>query len=69
MFWLNKFIKLLYENIGEHNPNKKCKILTVFDYMTADMLSNKNLIEWKNELFITGRKLASHSLILQKILD
>ena len=31
----------IYENIGEYNPNKKRKILIVFDDMIADMLSNK----------------------------
>ena len=31
----------IYENIEEYNPNKNRKILTVFDDMFADMLSNK----------------------------
>ena len=31
----------IYQNIGEYNPNKKRKILTVFDDMIVDMLSNK----------------------------
>ena len=31
----------IYKNIVEYNPNKKRKILTVFDDMIADMLSNK----------------------------
>ena len=35
----------IYKNIVEHNPNKKYKILIVFDDMIADMLSNKNLIQ------------------------
>ena len=35
----------VYKNIVEHNPNKKYKILIVFDDMIADMLSNKNLIQ------------------------
>ena len=30
----------IYENIEEYNPNKKCKILIVFDDMIAHMLSN-----------------------------
>ena len=29
------------ENIEEYDPNKKLKILIVFDDMIADMLSNK----------------------------
>ena len=38
----------IYKNIEEYNPNKKRKILIVFDDMIADMLSNKklNLIQW-----------------------
>ena len=35
----------IYKNIEEYNPNKERKILTFFD-MIADMLSNKNLIQW-----------------------
>ena len=31
----------IYKNIEDYNPNKKRKILIVFDYMIADMLSNK----------------------------
>ena len=34
----------IYKNIEEYNPNKKRKIMIVFDDMIADMLSNKNLI-------------------------
>ena len=30
----------VYKNIGECNPNKKHKILVVFDDMIADMFSN-----------------------------
>ena len=33
----------IYENNEEYNPNKECKIFTVFDYMIADMLSNNKL--------------------------
>ena len=33
----------IYKNIEEYNPNKKCKILIVFDDMIADMLNNKKL--------------------------
>ena len=31
------------QNIEEYNPSKKRKILIVFDYMIADMRSNKKL--------------------------
>ena len=33
----------IYKNIEEYNPNKKCKILIVFDDVIADMVSNKKL--------------------------
>ena len=33
----------IYKNIEEHNPNKKRKILIVFNDMISDMLSNKKL--------------------------
>ena len=34
---------VIYKNTKEYNPNKKQKILIVFDDMIADMLSNKKL--------------------------
>ena len=45
------------KDIEEYNPNKKRKILIVFDDMIADMLSNKKLNPIVSELFIRGRKL------------
>ena len=47
----------IYKNIEEYNPNKKQKILTVFNDMIADMLSNQKLNPIVTELFIRGRKL------------
>ena len=47
----------IYRNIEDYNPNKKPKKLIVFDYMTADILSNKKLNPVVTELFIRGRKL------------
>ena len=47
----------IYKNIEEYNPNKKRKILIVFDDMIADMLSNKKLNPIVTESFIRGRKL------------
>ena len=47
----------IYQKIEEYNPNKKRKMLIVFDDMIADMLSNKNLNPIVTELFIRGRKL------------
>ena len=47
----------IYKSIEDYNPSKKRKILCVFDYMIADMLSNKKLHPIVTELFIRGRKL------------
>ena len=47
----------IHKNIGGHNPNKKWKILVVFNDMIADMLNNKRINLIVTELFIKGRKL------------
>ena len=47
----------IYENIEEYNPNKKWKILIVFNDMIADMLNSKKLNPIVTELFITGTKI------------
>ena len=47
----------IYTNIEEYSPNKKRKILIVFDDIIADMLSNEKLNPIVTELFIRGRNL------------
>ena len=47
----------IYKNIEEYNPNKKQKMLIVFDDMIADMLRNKKVNPIVTDLFIRGRKL------------
>ena len=47
----------IYKNIEDQNPNKKQKILIIFDDMIVDILSNKKLNPIVTELFIRGRKL------------
>ena len=42
----------IYKNIVEYNPNKKGKILIVFDDVIADMLSNKKLNPTVTELLL-----------------
>ena len=32
----------IYKSVEEYNPNKKRKVLIVFDDMIADMISNSN---------------------------
>ena len=53
----------IYKNIEEYNPNKKRKILIIFDDIIAEMLSNKKLNLTETELFIRVRKLNT-SLVL-----
>ena len=45
------------KNIEECNPNKKYKLLIVFDNMTAEMFSNNQPNSTVTQLFIRGRKL------------
>ena len=67
----------VYKNIEDYIPNKKRKILIIFDDMIADMINNKKLNPVVTELFIRGRKnsifllslLLNHILKYQKMLD
>ena len=56
MEYLND-MQRVYKNIEDFNPNKKLKVLIVFDDMIADMINNKKLNPIVTELFIRGRKL------------
>ena len=47
----------IYENINNYNPNRKRKILIVFDDMIADIMTNKKFQSLIKELFIRCRKL------------
>ena len=47
----------VYRNIEDYNPDKKRKVLIVFDDMISDMINNKKLNSIVTELFIRGRKL------------
>ena len=46
----------IYKNSEEYDSNKKIKILTVFDYISADILCNKKLNPRGIKLLIRGRK-------------
>ena len=46
----------VYKNIEDYNPDKKGKVLIVFNDMIADMINNKKLNSIVTELFIRGRK-------------
>ena len=47
----------IYENINNYNPNRRRKILIVFDDMIADIMTNKKFQSLIKELFIRCRKL------------
>ena len=47
----------VYNNIDDYNPNRKRKILIVFDVMIADIMSNKRFHAIIKKLFIRCRKL------------
>ena len=47
----------VYESINDYNPNKRRKILIVFDDMIADIMTNKKFQAIIKELFITCRKI------------
>ena len=47
----------IYENINNYNPNRKRKILIVFDDVIADIMTNKKFQSIIKELFIRCRKL------------
>ena len=66
----------IYKKFEEYNPNKKRKILIVFDDIITDILSNKKFNPMVTELFIRGRKLhislvfiIQSYLLCQKIFD
>ena len=44
----------VYENLEDYNPTKKRRVLLVFDYMIADIESNKKISNW---MFLRRRKL------------
>ena len=46
----------VYKNIEDYNPDKKRKVLIVFDDMIADITNNKKLNSVVTESFIRGRK-------------
>ena len=46
----------VYKNTNYYNPDKRNKILIVFDDMIVDMINNRRLDSIVTELFIRGRK-------------
>ena len=54
------------ESIDDYNPNRKRKILIVFDDMIADIMKNKNFQAIIKELFIRCRKLNTSLVFITK---
>ena len=46
----------VYNNIDDYNPKRQRQILTVFDDMIADIMTNKKLLAIIKELFIRWTK-------------
>ena len=46
-----------YKNIEDYNPDKKRKVLIVFDDVIDKMINNKKVNPIVTELFIRGRKI------------
>ena len=53
----SKDMQDVYKKIENYNPNKKRKVIIVFDDMIAHMINNKKLNSIVTKLFIRGRKL------------
>ena len=58
----------IYKNIEEYNPNKKRKILILFNDMITDMPSNKKLNPIVTKLFVREKKNISLVFIYHTIL-
>ena len=54
----------VYRNIEDYNPDKKRKVLIVFDNLIADMITNKKLNSIATELFTRGRKRNIHIVFI-----
>ena len=49
-------IDYVYENVEKYNPTKKRRVILVFDYIIADMESNKILTPIVIKLFLRAKK-------------
>ena len=57
----------VYKNIEDYNPNKKRKVLVVFEDMIAHMFNNKKLNPVVTELFIRGRKFNISTVLISQL--
>ena len=59
----------VYINIDDYNPKRKRKILTVFDDMISDIMTNKQFQAIIKELFIRCRKLNISLVLITSCFD
>ena len=55
-----------HENLEDHNPTKKRRVLIVFHDMIGDMESNKTLSPIVTDLFLRGRKVNISLVFISK---
>ena len=58
--------QMIWMTLEEYNPNKKCKILIVFEHIIADLLNNKKLNPIVTKLFIRARNLNISLIFITK---
>ena len=64
----SQIIENVYENLEDYNPTKKGRVLIVFDYMIADMKSNKKLSPIATELLLRVRHLFLYQNLISNCL-
>ena len=52
LHWILRYMKHVYPNLDDCNPNRKPKISILFDYMISEILSHKKPEQTVTELFI-----------------
>ena len=58
----------VYDNIDDNNPNRKKKVLIIFDDVIADIVSNKTFQAIIKELLIRCRKKKYFTCFYQSVL-
>ena len=58
----------IYENIDDYNPNRKRKILNVFDDMIADIMTNKKISSHSQRTIYQMRKTRYFTCIYHTVL-
>ena len=59
-------MKDIFKTSEECNSSRKCTVLSVFDDMMANIISNEKLNKIETELFIRRRKLKIYTVFVKK---